>query len=100
MGRLKGEKLATARTVNEFSGSEQLGGPLKPQPIATTRRHHRTDRALPNYALTVYDGTNLAGTITERNGGFIAFDITGHRVGVFTSQRDAVRAIPAVGDPR
>jgi hypothetical protein len=98
VSRLEGEKLATARTVNELPGSEQLGGPLKPQPIATAHRH-QPDRALPNHALTVYDGTNLAGTITKRNGEFIAFDITGHRVGVFMSQRDAVRAIPAVGGP-
>jgi hypothetical protein len=97
MGFLKGEKLATARTVNELLGSEQLGRPLNPQPTA---HRHQADRALPNHALTVYDGTTLAGIITERNGEFIAFDIAGRRLGVFTNQRDAVRAIPAVGGTR
>jgi hypothetical protein len=46
--------------------------------------------------LAVYDGTALAGSIVERAGKFVAYNVNNHRIGTFVSLRDAMRAIPAV----
>jgi hypothetical protein len=45
--------------------------------------------------ITVYDGQHRVGSIVERNGEFLALDSHDRRVGVFTKQSDAVRALPA-----
>jgi hypothetical protein len=44
--------------------------------------------------LSVADGHVTVGSITERDGIFIAYDATGALVGKFTTQRDGLRAIP------
>jgi hypothetical protein len=47
--------------------------------------------------VAVYDGTDLAGFIVERTGGrFVAYGVDHQVIGTFASQRDAMRAIPAV----
>jgi hypothetical protein len=49
--------------------------------------------------LSVYDGSTHIGYIgAHADGRYDAFDSDGHRLGVFRSQREAVRAIPARGE--
>lgn len=60
-----------------------------------TRRNPRAPRPTAGHALAVYDGQHLVGSVVERNGEFLAFDVHDHRVGVFANQREALRAIPA-----
>jgi hypothetical protein len=45
--------------------------------------------------MAVYDGQHRVGSVLQRNGEFLAFDVHDRRVGVFTKQSDAVRALPA-----
>jgi hypothetical protein len=58
-------------------------------------RNAQAPRPTANHALAVYDGQHLVGSVVERNGEFLAFDVHDHRVGVFANQREALRAIPA-----
>ena len=80
---------ATARTeAGKRSGQEtrRFSRPIRnlrsPQPIA-------------DHPLAVYDGQHRVGSVVERDGEFLAFDNHDRRVGVFTNQREALRAIPA-----
>jgi hypothetical protein len=61
------------------------------------RRNLQARRPTADHALAVYDGQHRVGSVVERNGEFLAFDVHNRRVGVFTSQREALRAIPAAG---
>jgi hypothetical protein len=63
-----------------------------PKPI---RRNPGAPRPTADHALAVYDGQQRIGSVVERNGEFLVFDIHDRRVGVFTNQREALRAIPA-----
>jgi hypothetical protein len=58
-------------------------------------RSHRSDKPAPVH-VAVYDGTDFVGQIDENRGRFRALDVNGKLVGVFKTQRDAVRSIPAV----
>jgi hypothetical protein len=47
--------------------------------------------------LAVYDGAIFAGALEQcRDGRFRAYDATGALVGIFKSQREAMRSIPVV----
>jgi hypothetical protein len=59
------------------------------------RRNLRARRTTANHALAVYDGQHRVGSVVERNGEFLALDSHDRRVGVFTKQSAAVRALPA-----
>ena len=57
---------------------------------------HRSDKPAPVH-VAVYDGTDFVGQIDEhRDGRFRALDVNGKLIGTFTTQRDAMRSIPAV----
>ena len=58
------------------------------------RPNSQSRRPTADQAITVYDGQRLVGSVVERNGEFLAFDVHDRRVGVFTNQSDAMRAIP------
>ena len=60
-----------------------------------TRRNPQAPAASSDHALAVYDGQHRVGSVVERNGEFLAFDNHDRRVGVFTNQSEALRAIPA-----
>jgi hypothetical protein len=51
-------------------------------------------RQTPKRILAVTDGSIRVGSITERAGVFYAYDATGALVGKFTTQTEAMRAIP------
>jgi hypothetical protein len=57
-------------------------------------------RAIPKpgdpSALALYEGHVLIGTIVAKDGAFYAYDIHSTLIGVFTTQAEAVRAIPAL----
>jgi hypothetical protein len=59
------------------------------------RRNSQARRPTVDNALAVYDGQQRVGTVVERNGKFLAVDVHDRRVGVFTKQSDAARALPA-----
>ena len=60
------------------------------------RRNRQAQPVSANQTLMVYDGQHCAGSVLQRNGEFIAFDVHDRRVGVFMKQRDAVRELPVV----
>ena len=43
------------------------------------------------HTITVMDGTEVAGTLVERCGEFIAFDIAGKKLGTFKTLIEAAR---------
>jgi hypothetical protein len=59
------------------------------------RRNSQARRRTADHALAVYDGHQRVGSVVKRNGEFLAFDNHNRRVGVFTNQREALRAFPA-----
>lgn len=58
------------------------------------RRNSQSSQPSADQALTVYDGQHRVGSIVERNGKFIASDAHDRRVGIFTTRREALRALP------
>jgi hypothetical protein len=46
------------------------------------------------YTLGVFDGTEVRGTIVERDGSHFAFDVDGDLVGEYETQLAAMRALP------
>jgi hypothetical protein len=58
------------------------------------RTHDRAPRPTAGHALAVYDGQHLVGSVVERNGNFLAFDVHDRRASVFTNHREAMRALP------
>jgi hypothetical protein len=60
----------------------------------TARRNSQCGRPTADRQITVYDGQHCVGSVVERDGEFFAFDVHDRRVGVFTNQREALRAIP------
>jgi hypothetical protein len=58
-------------------------------------RNSQARRPTADRPLTVYDGQRRVGSVVQRDGEFLAFDAHDRRVGVFTNQREALRAIPA-----
>jgi hypothetical protein len=68
----------------------------EPRPFSRpARRNPRAPRPTSGHAPAAYDGQHLVGSVVERNGKFLAFDVHDRRVGVFTNHRDAMRALPA-----
>jgi hypothetical protein len=61
----------------------------------SARRNLQARRPIADHALAVYDGQRRVGSVVERNGEFLAFDVRDHRAGVFTNQREALQAMPA-----
>jgi hypothetical protein len=59
------------------------------------RRNSQARRPTADQALTVYDGQHRVGSVVERNGKFLTYDIDDLHVGVFATLRDAMRALPA-----
>jgi hypothetical protein len=57
-----------------------------------TRRNSRS-RA-PIKQLTIYDGQQRVGSIVERDGKFLTYDIDDLHLGVFATLRDAMRSLP------
>lgn len=66
----------------------------RPFPVPT-RRNPKAPRPTADHAIAVYDGQQRVGSVVERNGEFLAFNVHDRRVGVFTKQSDAKRALPA-----
>jgi hypothetical protein len=62
---------------------------------AAARRNSQARRPTVDHALAVYDGQQRVGSVVEHDGEFLAFDVHNRRVGVFTNQREALRALPA-----
>jgi hypothetical protein len=59
------------------------------------RRSSQPRRPTAGQALAVYDGQQRVGSVLERDGEFLAFDNRDRRVGVFTNQSEALRALPS-----
>jgi hypothetical protein len=59
------------------------------------RRNSQARRPTAHQEITVYDGQHRVDSVVERDGEFFAFDVHARRAGVFTNQREALRAIPA-----
>jgi hypothetical protein len=47
-------------------------------------------------ALTVTDGHDTVGTIVERDGRWLAYDVAGKLIGTFRSQAEAMRSVPSL----
>jgi hypothetical protein len=47
-----------------------------------------------DHALSVYDGALRVGSITERDGKLLTYDIDDLHLGVFAALRDAMRSLP------
>lgn len=60
-----------------------------------SNKHRRFDQAV----LAVTDGAQHAGTIVERDGQWLAFDVADRLVGVFETLKAAMRALPARSAP-
>jgi hypothetical protein len=58
-------------------------------------RSSQARRPTAGQALTVYDGQHRVGSVVERDGRFLTYDIDDLHVGVFATLRDAMRALPA-----
>ena len=48
-----------------------------------------------DHALAVYDGQYRVGSVVERHGKFLTYDIDDLNVGVFATLHDAMHALPA-----
>jgi hypothetical protein len=59
------------------------------------RRNLQARRPTADQALTVYDGQHRVGSVVERDGKFLTYDIDDLHVGVFATLPDAMRALPA-----
>jgi hypothetical protein len=58
------------------------------------RRNSRAQRPSADQALTVYDGQYRVGSVVERDGKFITYDVDDLHVGVFATLREAMRVLP------
>jgi hypothetical protein len=66
--------------------------------VVTAAPGHRPAIPKPDTAKTLAtcDGTEGYGTIIERDGVFISYDASGALVGKYSTQREAMRAIPTL----
>jgi excisionase family DNA binding protein len=60
---------------------------------ATRRNQQAPLPASSGHAVIVCDGRRRVGTVLERNGELLAFDIRDRRIGVFTNLADAISAL-------
>jgi hypothetical protein len=60
-----------------------------------TRRNSRSRRPTADQEITVYDGQHRVGSVVERDGKFLTYDVDDLHVGVFATLRDAMRVLPA-----
>jgi hypothetical protein len=63
-----------------------------PRKRATKSPEKRVDTR--SHALSVFDGAIRAGSLVERGGEFLAFDLDGRHLGAFPDMRTASRSIP------
>ena len=59
------------------------------------RRTSQARKPTADRALAVYDGQHRVGSVVERHGKFLTYDIDDLNVGVFATLRDAMRVLPA-----
>lgn len=68
----------------------------EPQPFSRpTRRNPGAPRPTVDHAPAVYDGQHRVGSVVERHGKFLTYDIDDLNVGVFATLCDAMRVLPA-----
>jgi hypothetical protein len=59
------------------------------------RPNSRAWRPSSDQTLTVHDGQQRVGSVVARDGKFLVLDAHDRRVGIFTNEREALRALPA-----
>jgi hypothetical protein len=64
-------------------------------PSEAARRNSRSRRPTADQEITVYDGQHRVGSVVERDGEFFPFDVYDRRLGVFSNQSEAMRALRA-----